>query len=264
VSTREPGKSADQRSKLAKKDRVRRQEEARRIQAEANARTQRRRRTRWIAGGSGLVLLVAVIVGLYLSSGTSNLPASSSSTTEASSTLATTGSVQPTNGITLSSTSPPWPIPADAAPYIGAAGLHVQKGETLQVHYHAHVDIIDDSQAVTVPAGIGFLIQHGQAVGLTSLHTHDTSGIVHIESATDVPYTLGQVFTQWGVRLTTGQVGGLVTGNGKVVRAYVNGSAFTSDPATIVLRPHQEIALWYGSTSSTPQVPSSYAFPAGD
>lgn len=139
----------------------------------------------------------------------------------------------------------------------------MQGAETLTVHYHAHLDIIDKDAAVTVPPGIGFVITNGQATGITSLHTHDASGLVHIESQTDVPFTLGQVFTEWGVRLTTGQVGGLVSGKGNVVRVYVNGTPFTGDPAAIVLRPHQEIALWYGSASSTPQVPSTYNFPAG-
>jgi hypothetical protein len=132
------------------------------------------------------------------------------------------------------------------------------------VHYHAHVDIIDGSSAVTVPAGIGFLIQNGRAVGVTPLHTHDASGIVHIESPTDVPFTLGQVFTEWGVRLTSTQIGGLVTGNGMVLRTYVDGTLFTGDPATIVLRPHQEIALWFGPSTAVAQAPSSYQFPQGD
>jgi hypothetical protein len=226
--------------------------------------------------GAAAIVVIALIAGISLSgghSGSTTSTGSTGSTTSTTSTtstsagpapVATSGTGQPTDGVTLSVSLPPWPLPGDAAPAIAAAGLHAQSGETLQVHYHAHVDIIDNGAAVTVPAQIGFLFSNGRLVGLTSLHTHDTSGVVHIESATDIPYTLGQVFTEWGVRLTTGQVGGLVTGNGKVLRVYVNGIAFTGDPATVVLRPHQEIALWYGPVSATPQVPSSFAFPAGE
>jgi hypothetical protein len=165
--------------------------------------------------------------------------------------------------VNLSTSPPPWPIPADAGPYIAAAGLHAQSTEALQVHYHAHVDIIDDNVAVEVPPYIGFLIQGGQAVGLTPLHTHDGSGIVHIESAADVSFTLGQVFTEWGVRLTSNQIGGLITGNGMVLRVYVDGVPFTGDPATVVLRPHEEIAFWFGAASATPRVPGDYQFPPG-
>ena len=181
-----------------------------------------------------------------------------------SATTGTPAGTQPTSSLALSTAAPPWPLPADARPYIAAAGLQVQGAETLTVHYHAHVDIIDKGGAVPVPAGIGFLIQNGQATGITSLHTHDASGIVHVESKTGTPFTLGQVFTEWGVRLMTGQMGGMVSGNGNVLRAYVNGTPFTGDPAAIVLRSHQEIALWYGAATAKPQIPTGYSFPAGD
>jgi hypothetical protein len=257
VSTRQSDKDAKHRSQTSASDRHERQETARRARAEAEAQARRRRRV-WWAGGASAVVAVAVIIGLLLSGGGSTTHGSGQST------VPTTGFEQPTTGIVLSTSLPPWPIPADAAPYIGAAGLHVQGSETLQVHYHAHIDIIDNGTKVTVPAYVGYLIDNGKATGITSLHTHDASGIVHIESPTDTPYTLGQVFTEWGVRLTTGQVGGLTTANGNVLRVYVNGQVFVGDPAAIVLRPHQEIAFWYGSASATPQVPSTYAFPAGD
>jgi hypothetical protein len=210
-----------------------------------------------LVAGVVAVVVVAVVVGLLLSGGSPNPKG-------ATPVQVAPGASQPTVGIALSTSAPPWPIPSSAAVYIGAAGLNVRPSETLQVHYHAHVDINDNGTAVTVPSYIGFVIDKGRATGITALHTHDASGIVHIESPTDVPYTLGQVFTEWGVRLTSGQVGGLVTGHGNVVRVYVNGAAFGGDPATIILRPHEEIAFWYGSAATSPRVPSSYAFPAGD
>jgi len=191
-------------------------------------------------------------------SGTTTTPAASSTT------VGTSASGQATGGVALSVALPPWPIPTDATPNIAVAGLRAQSGETLQFHYHAHLDIMDSTQPVVVPAGIGFVIQNGQEVALTSLHTHDTTGIVHIESATNVPFTLGQVFTEWGVRLTSTQVGGLIAGNGNAIHVAVNGSTFVGDPASIVLSPHQEIAIWYGPQATTPHLPSSYSFPQGD
>jgi hypothetical protein len=95
------------------------------------------------------------------------------------------------------------------------------------------------------------------------LHTHDASGVIHIESAKNKPYTLGQVFTEWGVALDTDRVGGLQVDDTHVLQAYVNGRLFTGDPATIRLKPHLEIALWYGAKGETPTVPKSYKFPAG-
>jgi hypothetical protein len=176
--------------------------------------------------------------------------------------VATAPFTEPTS-VSLADTPPPWPLPADARPYIEAAGLKVLGEEQLEVHYHAHLDVIADGQPVTVPAGVGFVVQDGKATGITVLHTHDPSGVVHIESATRSPYTLGQFVTEWGVALSRDQLGGLHADPGHVLETYVNGRRFDGDPATIRLERHLEIAIWYGPTGETPKVPKSYKFPAG-
>ena len=177
-------------------------------------------------------------------------------------TVATAPFSAPT-GVTLADTPPPWALPSDARPYIAAAGLSVLGAEQLEVHYHAHLDIIANGKKVTLPAGVGFVIQNGKATGITVLHTHDTSGVIHIESATNEAYTLGQVFTEWGVALSATQLGGLHVDSANVLAAFVNGQRFTGDPGTIRLKKHLEIALWYGPAGTTPKVPKSYRFPAG-
>lgn len=179
-----------------------------------------------------------------------------------SSTIATAPFTAPT-GVTLTDTPPPWPLPSDARPYIQAAGLRVLSGEQLQVHYHAHLDVIVNGSKVTVPAGIGFVLDHGQATGITVLHTHDTSGVIHIESASNKAYTLGQVFTEWGLALSASQVGSYMVDATHSVAAYVDGHRFTGNPATLRLAPHLELALWYGPAGQTPHVPKSYHFSSG-
>lgn len=167
-------------------------------------------------------------------------------------------------GPALSTSPPPWPLPADARPYIQAAGLQALSSETLAVHYHAHLDILVDGQSVEVPPGIGFVVTNGQPTALSSLHTHDASGVIHIESPVDKPFTLGQVFTEWGVKLDAEQVGGLSDGGGKELRLYVDGARQTIAPQDLVLRPHQEIVLWYGPAGQQASVPASYSFPQGE
>ena len=108
-----------------------------------------------------------------------------------------------------------------------------------------------------MPAGIGFVVEGGKVQGLTVLHTHDTSGVLHVESAKPKPYTLGQAFTEWGVALSATQVGGLQADPTHEVQVFVNGQKFTGDPATIRLKKHLEIALWYGPTGTTPTVPKA-------
>jgi hypothetical protein len=65
-------------------------------------------------------------------------------------------------------------------------------------HIHQHLDLYVNGRHLTVPALIGINIQQRY---LDPLHTHDPSGIIHIESPTTTDYTLGQFFAVWGLRL---------------------------------------------------------------
>jgi len=208
---------------------------------------------------AGVTALTAAVVVSVVTLGGSSRPRS----VQGSTTVETIPFATPVLS-SLSTAQPPWPLPADARPDIADAGLTVAGSEAMAVHYHAHLDIIVNGSPVSVPGGVGLVIQGRQETGITSLHTHDTSGVIHIESPAATPYTLGQFLTEWGVATGPGHVGGLATGNGNALRTYVDGHVFTGDPATIVLKAHQEIALWYGSATTTPHVPSGYSFPQGE
>jgi hypothetical protein len=81
---------------------------------------------------------------------------------------------------------------------IKAAGLPVLSMEGSAEHFHAHLDVFVDGKPVVVPAYIGFSFAvTGQPNGISALHTHDESGIIHIEApvAGDT-YTLGQLLTE--------------------------------------------------------------------
>ncbi len=156
-------------------------------------------------------------------------------------------------------TAPPWSAPAHAVLYIRAAGLPALSAEALKVHFHAHLDVLVDGRAVPVPAFLGVDLD---ARKISPLHTHDSSGIVHVEAPRPMTITLGQVFTEWDVRLDEHCVGSLCEGSGKSLRLYVGGRLRPGDPRTLVLARHQEIALVYGDAAVQPPVPSSYAFPS--
>jgi hypothetical protein len=132
--------------------------------------------------------------------------------------------------------------------------------EMLQVHYHAHLDVIVDGQKVTVPQYIG-IDENAQTI--TALHTHDTTGILHIESGEDIPFKLGQAFTEWGQPLTSTQVGPVAIGADKALKLIVNGKEISGDPAQYVLKQHDEVVVWVGAKDATPDVPASFAFPGG-
>jgi hypothetical protein len=153
-----------------------------------------------------------------------------------------------------------WAAPLDAGAAAEKAGLPLLSREMLAVHYHAHLDVIVDGQHITVPAHIGIdTIRRA----ISPLHTHDTTGIVHIESAKNIPFTLGQFFTEWGQPLTTHQVGPKTISSGEALRVYHNGKPVAGDPAALKFQAHDEIAVWLGPSNATPHVPTSYQFRAG-
>jgi len=160
-------------------------------------------------------------------------------------------------------TPPPWTAD-DGAPLKGrltAMGLKPLSAEGTVIHIHQHLDIFVNGAKVTVPALIG--ISSAQQF-ISDLHTHDTSGIIHVESATASSYSLGQFFGVWGLPLSATQIGSLKTGGGKVLKAWVNGKPVGADPTRIVLASHEEIVIAYGTPAQMPKsVPSSYPFPAG-
>ncbi|MER0446446.1 hypothetical protein ABR738_18075 [Streptomyces sp. Edi4] len=156
--------------------------------------------------------------------------------------------------------APPWPAPADPEAAAGAAGLEMMSAEGMVQHTHTHLDVLVDGRAVTVPASIGIDAPRGL---ISPLHTHDTSGVIHVESPKRADFTLGQFMAEWGVPLSADRVGGLHAGAGRRLRAYVNGRAVAGNPAAIVLRERDEIALVLTRDTDTRPAPASYAWPSG-
>jgi hypothetical protein len=157
-------------------------------------------------------------------------------------------------------TAPPWATPADPAARVAVAGLPMLGAEGQVMHIHAHLDVLVNGKPVIVPALVGIDESAGR---ISPLHTHDTSGVIHIESPVKATFTLGQFMTEWDVALTGRRIGGLAAGGGRTLRAYVNGRQTKGDPAALVLHAHDEIALVYGPSGAKPKVPSRYNWPAG-
>ncbi|HEY3686129.1 MAG TPA: hypothetical protein VGL93_24065 [Streptosporangiaceae bacterium] len=152
-----------------------------------------------------------------------------------------------------------WAAPSDPSAATKRAGLPMLTTEGTVLHHHVHLDVIVNGRPVTVPAGVG-IDEPDQRI--SPLHTHDTTGVVHIESPEVRDFTLGQFLTEWNVPLTTTRLGDLRTGGGHTLGVYVNGTRVKGDPAAVKLRQHDEIAVVYG-TGAPAHVPSAYHFAAG-
>ena len=138
---------------------------------------------------------------------------------------------------------PPWAAPTDVTARVEAAGLDLGPMGTAE-HYHPTLRITIKGTRVPVPANIGVDPSTG---AMSAVHTHEGDGTVHIEAnkAGEV-FTLGQLFTQWGVKLTPTQVGGVEAEPGQKVTLTSNGDPVVGDPMDLRLRPEQRIELRLG------------------
>jgi hypothetical protein len=142
-----------------------------------------------------------------------------------------------------------------AAPGSSASGqtvddIQCQAQEQVVYHIHAHLAIVVNGQSRVVPANIGI-----PGTCIYWLHSHDTDGVIHVESPTQRTYTLGNWFDIWGQPLSSNQVGG---DKGTVI-AYVNGQRYSGDPRAIPLQAHAVIQLDVG----TDVAPKPYTFANG-
>ena len=144
-------------------------------------------------------------------------------------------------------------------------GIQCGGMEYATLHIHPHLALFIKGKQVQIPQGIGFGLsgQAGPQAGcLYWIHTHDASGIIHIEAPqieapAGGPYTLGMLFDIWGQPLTDDGIAGA---KGPVT-AYVNGTPYTGDLRAIPLLSHQLITLEVGQ----PVVPPpAYTFPPND
>jgi hypothetical protein len=155
----------------------------------------------------------------------------------------------------LQTGTPPWPSESALLPArLQPSGLHALTMEGTVLHIHEHLDLYVNGRHVTVPALVG--IDEGAGF-LTELHTHDASGVIHVESPVQRAFTLGQFFCEWGVKLNASCLGPY---QGRL-SWWVDGVRMHGDPEQLVLRRHQEIAIAAGRPPAA--VPSAYAFPAG-
>jgi hypothetical protein len=106
------------------------------------------------------------------------------------------------------------------------------------VHIHAKLNIIAHGRAVAVPANVGFVLVGGTPVCLYWLHTHDDSGIIHVE-APGGSYTLADFFAVWGEPLSATRLGPY---RGRV-RAFVDGALYSGPPQDVELSDGETILL---------------------
>jgi hypothetical protein len=139
----------------------------------------------------------------------------------------------------------------------GAVVDNVQCNSTEQLayHIHAHVTMVINGVPAQIPAGVGIT-----DTCYYWLHTHDTSGIIHIEAPANTSFTLGNFLDVWKTKFSQLPYHSeLNATTGWTV--YVDGKVYTKSLHTIPLSAHELITLAYNSPGVKPD--TTYSWPAG-
>lgn len=199
---------------------------------------QRARRTRVLAWSIGILLVVVIGGGVSFWIYQTRQAANASNTK-----TATTAFQEPV----FDSNYPP------------VDNIYCDQLEQSVEHIHAYITMYINGQAQSLPANIG--IAQGQQGGSTTcfywLHTHDTSGVIHIEAPAAEPFTLGQFFDEWDQQFQSlGFPSQLLLSSGWTV--WVNGKVYTHPLTTVPLESHTIVTIAYNSPNAKPA--TSYAW----
>lgn len=159
----------------------------------------------------------------------------------------------------LSTGDPPWPAQyRDIKRRL--AGLDLPSVGNEKFHQHQLLHIYQDGILVPVAANVG--VDESQHVE-TALHTHDASGVIHMEARKPFTATLGDFFRVWGVSFGPDNIGGLKADRDRPLKVFVDGKQ-VEDPAAHVLAKNDNIVIAYGATEGVPLVPDRTALKAAN
>jgi hypothetical protein len=124
-------------------------------------------------------------------------------------------------------------------------GIPCEKNERLTYHVHAHLRILKDGAPQPVSAYVGVPGAPLLPRCFYWLHTHDRSGLIHMEAPAERTFTLGQFFDIWGWPLTSTRVVKLPVPPGQMT-VFVDGQPYAGDPRQIELRRHTRVVIEIG------------------
>lgn len=125
--------------------------------------------------------------------------------------------------------------------YATVDGVKCQSRERLDYHVHAQLSIFIEGEQVPVASRIGI-----RDNCLFWLHTHDDSGLIHVEAPSLAEYNLGQFFAVWGMPLSSTELAERTVDASHSIMATVDGQPYSGNPANITLSDGQEIVLQLG------------------
>jgi hypothetical protein len=211
----------------------RRREEQRRREVEKQRAIQRKRFT--ILGGIVAAVLILGLVGYFVYANVITHPVSGPKANTAAAATATATAE-------LVTVNPAYP-PVDNK-------VACDTLEQTAFHVHALLVIYINGHQVPVASQVG-IAPDGSC--FYWLHTHDSSGIVHIEAPASHIFTLGNFLDEWGQRFSSLQYPAqLDQPGGPGWQIWVNGAPVTGDFHNIELKAHEIITIAYNSPNVQP------------
>jgi hypothetical protein len=249
-----------------KQSKAQRRAESQRRAAERRAAELRAKRMRLAFRYGGLLVIVAVIVVIIVSvTGSSKTPPSKTAVDVKTTAIPASLKMVADPPTTAGAEGIPIPTGSKLGTLSAAAtgqnvdGIECNAGEKTVTHVHTHLTIFVNGKARVIPYGVGIpgyqAVQTAQGPFVETgscfywLHTHAEDGIIHVESpSTSETFTLGQFFAEWGLPLSSTQVGPasgkltvFFTAPGKKVGIY------KGNPANLPLGSHYQIQIDVGT-----------------
>lgn len=131
---------------------------------------------------------------------------------------------------------PAWTRPATTV----VDGVGCAQSETY--HQHAMLSVYRNGVRLALPDEIGLVTGCSY-----EMHTHDGTGVIHIEADKPVTFTLRQFLSLWGQSITASAVLGLPGPAKYYVIENEKITPVTTDPLAITLAGHKEIVIIVGT-----------------
>jgi hypothetical protein len=156
-------------------------------------------------------------------------------------------------------TEAPWDANANEA-QARAEAIGLPPESPVVMHEHSNVQIFVHGQAQPIPTDIGIDTSDDPAY-VASLHTHDDTGTVHMESSVSRTFTVGEFFDIWGVRLSPSCMGAYCNDAQNRLQVFVDGEEVQENVRDVALDDQRVIVITYGTEDELPDpIPSEFDF----
>jgi hypothetical protein len=146
----------------------------------------------------------------------------------------------------------PWTLANDVHPD-PFFHTEIPNDATVVAHFHPQLQILINGEQQVVPQGVGlFLDSQGNLLGGLPIHTHDDTGILHVESTEARTFVLNDFFQEWGQPWTSTQFMGYAISPAHPLTMTVNGVPSTAF-GSLVLAQGQFIVISLDGAVRAPQ-----------